>query len=148
MRVTCIYSLCQLTGLPLCFFLMSHIQGNNCIRKHEQNKVADLTIKTASRSLLQNVNHTQACITHCVFPDPLHAAGRHRGGSMQAQSGDSILVQGDVEPAVDIEAGGEDLRAVAPHTACPSLPGRCCGTGATPEDVPMNTVLIIPEVSL
>lgn len=67
---------------------------------------------------------------------------------MKAQSGDPILVQRDVEPAVDVMAGGEDLRAVAPHAPCPSLPRRHRRTGATTEGVPMNAVLVIPEVGL
>ena len=45
---------------------------------------------------------------------------------MQAHSGDSILVKGNIEPTIDGEAGGEDLGAVTPHTARPSLPGCCC----------------------
>ena len=48
-------------------------------------------------------------ITHCVFSDPLHAVRRDGGGSVQADSGDSILVQGNVETTIDGEARGEDL---------------------------------------
>lgn len=64
-------------------------------------------------------------ITHCVFLDPLHAVSSHGGRSVQAHCRDSILVEGNVESAVDIEAWGEDLGAVAPHAARPPLPG-CC----------------------
>lgn len=71
-------------------------------------------------------NYTQACITHCVLSDPLHAVSRHGGGSVQAHSSDTILVEGNVEPTVDGEAGGENLGAVTPHTACPPLPRCCC----------------------
>lgn len=72
---------------------------------------------------------------------------------MQADSGDAVLVQGDVETSVDVETGGEDLGAMAPHAACPFvlvLPvgadGGACP--APPHDVPMNTVLVIPEVGI
>lgn len=67
---------------------------------------------------------------------------------MYAQSGDSVLVQGDVEPAVHVETRGDDLRAVAPHTPRPLLPGRRHGTGSTPEGIPVKAVLVVPKVSL
>lgn len=67
---------------------------------------------------------------------------------MQAQGGDPVLVQGDVESAVDVEARGEVLGAVAPHAARPPLPGRDYGAGAAPEGISMNAVLIVPKISL
>lgn len=66
----------------------------------------------------------------------------------QTHGRDPVMVEGDVQPTVDVEAGGEDLGAVAPHTACSPLPVCCRGTGATPEGVSMNAVLIVPKVSL
>lgn len=65
---------------------------------------------------------------------------------MQTQSGSAVLIQGDVEPAVDIVAGREDLRAVAAHAACPPFPGRRHGAGPTPEGIAVNTVLVVPKV--
>lgn len=65
---------------------------------------------------------------------------------METQSGRPVLIQGDVEPAVDIVAGREDLRAVAAHTARPPFPGCRHGAGPTPEGVAVNTVLVVPEV--
>lgn len=65
---------------------------------------------------------------------------------METQSGDAVLVQGDVESAVDVVTGREDLRAVAAHAARPPFPGRRHGAGPTPEGVAVNTVLVIPEV--
>lgn len=65
---------------------------------------------------------------------------------METQSGGAVLVQGDVEPAVDIVAGREDLRAVAAHTSSPPFPGRRHGTGPAAEGVAVNAVLVVPEV--
>lgn len=65
---------------------------------------------------------------------------------METQGGSAVLIQGDVEPAVDIVAGREDLRAVAAHAACPPFPGCRHGAGPTPESVAVDTVLIVPEV--
>lgn len=65
---------------------------------------------------------------------------------MEAQSGSAVLIKGDVEPAVDIVAGREDLRAVAAHAACPPFPGRRHGAGPTSEGVAVNAVLVVPKV--
>lgn len=99
--------------------------------------------------ILMNRSHRAfiILITHRVFPDLLHAISRHRCRGVQAQRGDSVLVQGNVEPAISIETRGEDLRAVAPHAARPPLPGCYRWVGATPEGVPMNAVLVV-SVSL
>ena len=87
--------------------------------------------------------------THHVLFDLLHAAGWQRGGGVQPQRGHSILVQGDVESAVDVEAGGEHLGAVAPYAARPLLvPRGDSGTSTTPHNVPMETVLVVTKVGL
>lgn len=86
--------------------------------------------------------------TYSVLPDSLHAAGRHGCGCEQTQGGDSILVQGDVQSTVEIQAGGEDLGAVAPDAARPPLPRSRHGTGATPEHVSMNAELVVCKVGL
>lgn len=65
---------------------------------------------------------------------------------METQRGGAVLIQGDVESAIDIVAGREDLRAVAAHTARPPFPGRRHGASPTSEGVTVNTVLVIPKV--
>lgn len=93
--------------------------------------------KTLLPLLFGKLNYNQVCvplnacvyssiITHCGLPDSLHAASRQRGRGVQTHSSNSILVERNVQPTVYIETWGEDLGAVAPHTARSPLPGCCC----------------------
>lgn len=73
---------------------------------------------------------------------------RHARRGEQTHGGDAVLVQQDAESSVDVEAGGQHLGAVASNAACPLLPGRGGRTGATPEDVAVDAVLVVCEVGL
>lgn len=119
-------------------------------RKYLKNKQKRLYCHVLINSYLNfsEQSHNKGSVTHCVFPDSLHAVSWHGRRGEQTHSHDSIVVEGDVQSTVDIEAGGEDLGAVASHAARSPLPWRRCRTGATPEDVSVNAVLVVREVGL
>lgn len=129
---------------PLCW----RASGKQKISK--KNKQTRLYCHVLINSYLNfsEQSHNKGSVTHCVFPDSLHAVSWHGRRGEQTHSHDSIVVEGDVQSTVDIEAGGEDLGAVASHAARSPLPWRRCRTGATPEDVSVNAVLVVREVGL